>query len=148
MQCALKAQALALAAVDQPPLPDADPTPAIDSLSEEDEDPEPEIFVDPIAVAAARQAQLSQVPVKEVQALVHVLVLAAQGHGAFAATNKTGDIFDELIQDSNESAAKTFSERGTNTSSKLTGCLISAADEAHAQLLILTAPKHNLIAIA
>ena len=134
-------------AADQPPPPDIDPTPAIDSLSEEDDDPEPEIFVDPIAVAAARQAQLSQLQVKEVQALVHVLVMAAQGHGAFAATDKTGDIFDELIQETNKSAAKTFFERGTNTSSKLTGCLISAADEAHAQLLISTAPKHNLVAM-
>ena len=42
--------------------------------------------------------------------------MAAQGHGAFAATDKTGDIFDELIQETNKSAAKTFFERGTNTS--------------------------------
>ena len=119
----------------------------MDSLSEGDDDPEPEVFVDPLAIAAARQAQLLKSQVKEVQALIHVLVMAAQGHGAFSATDKTGDIFDELIQETNKSAAKTFFERGTNTSSKLTGCLISASDESHAQLLISTAPKHNLVAI-
>ena len=97
-----------------------------------DDDPEPEVFVDPLAIAAARQAQLSKLQVKEVQALIHILVMAAQGHGAFAATDKAGDIFDELIQETNKSAAKTFFERGTNTSSKLTGCLISASDESHA----------------
>ena len=52
----------------------------MDSLSEEDDDPEPEVFVDPLAIAAARQAQLSKLQVKEVQALIHVLVMAAQGH--------------------------------------------------------------------
>ena len=113
----------------------------MDSLSEGDDDPEPEVFVDPLTIAAAREAQLSNLRVKEVQALIHVLVLAAQGHGAFAASDKSGDIFDELIQETNKSAAKTFFERGTNSSSKLTGCLITASDEAHAQLLISSAPK-------
>lgn len=95
-----------------------------------------------MAISAARQAQLSQVPVKEVQALVHVRSSwPPRATALLPQNNKTGNLFEELIQDSNKSAAKTFFERGTNTSSKLTGCLISAADEAHAQLLILTAPK-------
>ena len=135
-------------AADQPPLPDADPTPAIDSLSEEDEDPEPEIFVDPIAVCCSVTSSALPAPSERSPSPCPCSCHhAAQGHGAFAATDKTGDIFDERIQETNKSAAKTFFERGTNTSSKLTGYLISAADEAHAQLLISTAPKHNLIAM-
>ena len=68
-------------AADQPSLPDVDPALAMDSLSEGDDDPEPEVFADPLAIAAARQAQLLKSQVKEVQALIHVLVMAAQGHG-------------------------------------------------------------------
>ena len=115
---------------------------------EEDEDyEEPDIVIDPALLSAARAKQLSSVVVSVVASLVHVLVMAAQGSGSFAVSDDKGDVFDELIQLSGKPASKTFYQRGADTSSKLTGCLVSATDDDHANALVKLAPQFHLSAI-
>ena len=50
-----------------------------------------------------------------VAALDNILIMAAQGPSAFSALEEKGDVFDELIQLSEKTAAKTFYQRGTDT---------------------------------
>jgi hypothetical protein len=115
---------------------------------EEDEDYEdPDIIIDPTVLSAARARQQSTVVVSVAASLVHVLVMATQGSGSFAVSDDKGDVFDELIQLSGKAASKTFYQRGTDTSSKLTGCLVSANDDDHAAALVKLAPQFHLSAI-
>ena len=46
-------------------------------------------MIDPITIAAARKALLTQLEVGEVSSLVHILVMAAQGFGSFAVSATT-----------------------------------------------------------
>jgi hypothetical protein len=107
--------------------------------SDEDVDP----VVDPQAYAEAAAKQTSSLPVNVVASLVPVIVMAAQGAGAFSTADGEGDRFDELITSSGKPAPKTIVEQA---SSKLTGCIISALDDAHAADLEKNAPRFRLVA--
>lgn len=119
---------------------------AKDNFEEDEDAEEAEIIVDATALAAARKTRLSSVIVSVVAALVNVLIMAAQGSGAFSASKEKGDVFDELIQLSGKAAAKTLYQRGTDTSSKLTGCLVSATGDKHANTIVKLAPRCTLTA--
>ena len=51
------------------------------------------------------------------------------------------------MQLSGKAASKTFYQQGTDTSSKLTGCLVSANDDDHTAALVKLAPQFHLSAI-
>jgi hypothetical protein len=111
--------------------------------SDEDVDP----VVDPQAYADAAAKQTASLPVNVVASLVPVIVMAAQGAGAFSTADGEGDRFDELIQSAGKPAPKTIVEQGVgSSSSRLTGCIISALDDAHAADLEKHAPRFRLVA--
>ena len=106
-------------------------------------------MIDSAVLSTAHARQLPTVVVSVVESLVHILVMAAQAFGSFAVSDDKGHVFDELIQHqlSGKAASKTFYQRGADTSSKLTGCLVSVNDDDHATALVNLATQFHLSAI-